>query len=64
MSLQVANVLECCRGVQLDNIAVNSGKEMAAITERTLQRKSQQIIFSTALKVISHVIFARKIKKR
>ena len=41
VSLQVPNVLECCRGVQLNNIAMHSSKEMTAITERTLQSKSQ-----------------------
>ena len=57
MSLEVANVLKCCRGVQLNNIAMHSGKQMTAITKRTLQSKSHSNKFSTAFKVIKHVIF-------
>ena len=62
VSLQVANVLECCWGVQLNNIAVHSSKEMAAITERTLQRKS--INFVQPFKSFNMWYFAHKIKDK
>ena len=57
MSLEVTNVLKCCRGVQLNNIAMHSGKQMTAITKRTLQNKIHSNKFSTTFKVIKHVIF-------